>query len=59
MDDWTVFHSLAESNRKEESDRIDLLAWLQERLPLAMMDHVTRVCRIFAYIMSLFLMPCV
>ena len=37
-----MFHALAESNQKEESDRIDLLAWLTERLLPAMMDDVAR-----------------
>ena len=41
-----MFHVLADSNRKEESDRIEVLTWLQERFPLAMIDHVTAVCRI-------------
>ena len=36
-----MFHALAESNQKKESDRIDLLGWLVERLPLVMIDDDT------------------
>ncbi|XP_065839734.1 death-associated protein kinase 1-like isoform X2 [Oscarella lobularis] len=38
-DYWNVFHVLANSNQKEESDQINLLTWLLSReLPLAMID---------------------
>ena len=34
-----MFYILAQSNLKEESDRINLLTWLAERLPLAMIEN--------------------